>query len=184
MSSCFILLVAIAIGYGATLGVLIYTGDGNVDGWQPYLAMMASSLLLGCVFLAVGYLISALVRERAVAIGAAVASWLVLVVLYDLALLTALLIDEGKHISESLFSTLMLINPADAYRLFNFKGFEATGNLVGASNLELDPLTPLLSMALWVVVPFILTVVRFHKQELQHHTPAEKHCREARPQPL
>ncbi|MDH3900776.1 MAG: ABC transporter permease, partial [Gammaproteobacteria bacterium] len=84
-----ILLVAILVGYGGALGILILAGDGDTTGWQAYSAMMASSLLLGCVFLAIGYLISSLARERAVATGAAIGAWLVLVVLYDLGLLSA-----------------------------------------------------------------------------------------------
>lgn len=162
----FILLVAIVVGYGTTMGILVYAADGDTTGWQAYTAMMGSSLLLGCVFLALGYLVSSMASERAVAIGAAVTTWLILVVLYDLGLLVALIIDEGKYISESLFTSLMLANPADAYRLFNFKGFEATGQLVGASTIEVGLLGPLLSMLTWVVLPFLLTAVRFHKQEL------------------
>ena len=161
-----ILLVAILIGYGTTLGILILVNDGDATGWQAYVTMMVSSLLLGCVFLAIGYLVSSLARERAVAIGAAVGTWLVLVVFYDLALLSALIIDEGKHISEGLFATLMLANPADAYRLLNFTGFEQIGRLVGTSGAETGLVAPLVSMGVWVVVPFLLTVVRFHKREL------------------
>lgn len=161
-----ILLVAILIGYGTTLGILVWQNDGDTTGWQAYVAMMASSLLLGCVFLAIGYLVSALARERAVAIGAAVGTWLVLVVFYDLALLSALIVDEGQHISEGLFSMLMLANPADAYRLFNFTGFEQIGRLVGTRGVETGLVAPLVSMGIWVVVPFLLTVLRFHKREL------------------
>jgi Cu-processing system permease protein len=163
---CAILMVAILLGYGATLGVLVWSNEGDPTGWQTYAAMMGSTLLLGCVFLSIGYLISSLARERSVAIGSAVATWLVLVVFYDLGLLSALIIDEGKHISESLFSTLMLVNPADAYRLFNFTGFEHTGRLVGVSEVQAGILAPLLSMAAWVVIPFLLTTARFHRQEL------------------
>lgn len=161
-----ILMVAILLGYGATLGVLVWSNEGDPSGWQTYAAMMGSTLLLGCVFLSIGYLISSLARERSVAIGSAIATWLVLVVFYDLGLLSALIIDEGKHISESLFSTLMLVNPADAYRLFNFTGFEHTSRLVGVSEVRAGILAPLLSMAAWVVIPFLLTTARFHKQEL------------------
>lgn len=161
-----ILLAAILIGYGTTLAILILGNDGDTTGWQAYAAMMASSLLLGCVFLALGYLISSLASERAVAIGAAVAAWLVLVVFYDLGLLSALMIDEGKYISEGLFSALMIANPADAYRLFNFAGFEEIGHLVGISNVDTGLVAPLVSMTAWVIVPFLLTVARFHKREL------------------
>jgi Cu-processing system permease protein len=165
-----ILLAAILLGYGSVLGILILAGDGDTTGWQAYLAMMASSLLLGCVFLTIGYLISSLARERAVAIGAAVGTWLMLVVLYDLGLLSALMIDDGKYISEGLFSALMLVNPADAYRLFNFTGFGEVGRLVGATGVgtgfESGLVAPLVAMGLWVVVPFLLTTALFHRREL------------------
>ena len=161
-----ILLLAILIGYGTTLGVLILANEGDTTGWQAYAAMMATSLLLGCVFLAIGYLLSSLARERAVAIGAAVATWLVLVVFYDLGLLSALMIDEGKHISEGLFSALMLANPADAYRLFNFAGFEDISKLVGTSSVETGLLAPLASMLTWILIPLILTTIKFQKREL------------------
>lgn len=161
-----ILLVAILVGYGTTLAVLIYANDGDATGWQAYAAMMASSLLLGCVFLSIGYLISALARERAVAIGAAVTAWLMLVVFYDLALLSVLMIDEGKFISEDLFSVIMLANPADAYRLFNFTGFDNIASLAGTSGISAGLVAPLVSMGAWVVVPFLLTVAKFHRREL------------------
>ena len=165
-----ILLVAILVGYGGALGILILAGDGDTTGWQAYSAMMASSLLLGCVFLAIGYLISSLARERAVATGAAIGTWLVLVVLYDLGLLSALMIDEGKYISEGVFSALMLVNPADAYRLFNFTGFAELGRLTGTTGVgagfESGILAPLVAMGFWVVVPLMLTVARFHRREL------------------
>jgi Cu-processing system permease protein len=165
-----ILLVAILVGYGSAMGILILAGDGDTTGWQAYSAMMASSLLLGCVFLAIGYLISSLARERAVAIGAAIGTWLILVVLYDLGLLSALMIDEGEYISEGLFSALMLVNPADAYRLFNFTGFGEVGRLIGTTGVgagfESGMLAPLVAMGFWVVVPFLVTVARFHRQAL------------------
>jgi Cu-processing system permease protein len=165
-----ILLVAILVGYGGVLGILILAGEGDTTGWQAYAAMMASSLLLGCVFLAIGYLISSLARERAIAIGAAVVAWLMLVVLYDLGLLSALLIDEGKYIGEGLFTALMLVNPADAYRLFNFSGFGEVGRLVGVSGVGAGSVSgmiaPLVTMGLWVIVPLMVTVARFHRREL------------------
>jgi Cu-processing system permease protein len=81
-------------------------------------------------------------------------------------LLLAQIVDKGKHISEGLFSTLMLMNPADAYRLLNFTGFEVTGQLVGVSHVEINWFWPLVSMGVWLVVPFIMTTAMFHKREL------------------
>jgi Cu-processing system permease protein len=93
-----------------------------------------------------------------------------LVVLYDLGLLSALILDKGGYISEGLFSVLMLANPADAYRLFNFTGFGEVGRLVGTTGVgagfESGLVAPLASMGLWVVVPFLLAMARFHRREL------------------
>lgn len=166
-----ILTAAILVGYGGALVVLIFfASDGDTTGWQAYSFMMASSLLLGCAFLSIGYLISALARERAVAIGAAISAWLILVVLYDLGLLTVLLGDDKGYISEELFSVLMLINPADAYRLFNFTSFEEVGRLVGVTDLGAGfgsgLIWPLVALMLWVVIPFLITTALFHRREL------------------
>ncbi len=166
-----ILLIAILVGYGGALGVIILFGsDGDTTGWQAYSLMMASSLLLGCAFLTIGYLISVLARERAVAIGAAISAWLVLVVLYDLGLLAILLGDSKGFINEQIFSILMLINPADAYRLFNFTSFEEIGRLLGVTNIgagfESALIWPIVSLVLWIIVPFLLTTFLFHRREL------------------
>ncbi|MFK5915653.1 MAG: ABC transporter permease subunit, partial [Woeseiaceae bacterium] len=103
-----ILFVAIFIGYGSTLFFMVIMTGGNIDGWQAYFMMMISSLLLGAVFIALGYLVSILVKERATAIGSAIGLWLVFVVLYDLILFGALILDKQQIIGQKLFSILML----------------------------------------------------------------------------
>ena len=162
-----ILLTGILIGYGGTLGILLLANGGDTTGLRAYSTMMTTSLLLGCVFLALGYLVSAMARERAVAIGAAIATWLLLVVLYDLGLLSVLIADQGERISERWFSALMLVNPADAYRLFNFAGLEKLGYLLNSSgeSVESGSMVPLLSMGLWVVVPLLLASALLRKRE-------------------
>jgi len=98
-----ILVIAIFAGYGgAILLMSIFTG-GSTDGWEAYMIMMMSSLLLGAVFIAMGYLVSVIVKERATAAGAAIGLWLGFVVLYDLILFGALLMDEGQLIGQKLF---------------------------------------------------------------------------------
>jgi Cu-processing system permease protein len=162
-----ILLTGILMGYGGTLVILLLANGGETTGLRAYFAMMATSLLLGCVFLALGYLVSAMARERAAAIGTTIATWLLLVVLYDLGLLSVLIADQGERISEGLFSALMLVNPADAYRLFNFAGLEKLGYLLNSSgeSVEFGSMAPLLSMGFWVVVPLLLASVCLRKRE-------------------
>ncbi len=167
-----ILAVAILFGYGAVLLGLALTGNGTAAAgeWQAFGAMMASSLLLGAAFLALGYLPSALVRERATAAGAAIGLWLIFVVLYDLTLLGLLIADEGQRIGQALISTLLVINPTDAYRLFNLAGSDGVGQVSGMAGLAsaggFGPAIPLLAILAWVALPLTATVIVFRKKEV------------------
>ncbi len=167
-----ILAVAILFGYGAVLLGLALTENGTAAAgeWQAFGAMMASSLLLGAAFLALGYLPSALVRERATAAGAAIGLWLIFVVLYDLTLLGLLIADEGQRIGQALISTLLVINPTDAYRLFNLAGSDGVGQVSGMAGLAsaggFGPAIPLLAILAWVALPLTATVLVFRKKEI------------------
>ncbi len=167
-----ILAVAILFGYGAVLLGLALTGNGTAAAgeWQAFGAMMASSLLLGAAFLALGYLPSALVRERATAAGAAIGLWLIFVVLYDLTLLGLLIADEGQRIGQALISTLLVINPTDAYRLFNLAGSDGVGQVSGMAGVTsaggFGPAIPLLAILAWVALPLTATVLVFRKKEI------------------
>jgi len=70
-------------------------------------------------------------RERSTAAGAAVVLWLIFVVLYDLVLLGLLLTDHEQRIGQTLFSALMLVSPADTYRLLNLTAFDTAGQVAG-----------------------------------------------------
>lgn len=165
-----ILFIAIFAGYGGAIIIMILMNEGITDGWQAYVVMMASSLLLGAIFIALGYLVSVLVKERATAAGAAIGLWLVFVVLYDLMLFGALLLDEGQVIGQQLFSALMLISPTDTYRILNLSLFEGVSQAAGiagiASGAGLSGVLLLIVMMLWVVVPLATTLLVFQRREL------------------
>ena len=165
-----ILLAAIVVGYGGTALVIVFSSEGGLDNWQAYLMMMASSWLLGGIFIALGYLISVFVRERATAAGAAIGVWLVGVVLYDFGLMSLLLADEEQTISQNLFATLLVANPTDAYRIFNLTGFDSVRQLAGMSDIgasaAVNPGLLLVVMAAWLVLPLLLTILRFRQREL------------------
>ena len=132
--------------------------------------MMASSLLLGSVFIALGYLISVLVKERATAAGAAIGAWLVFVVLYDLLLFGLLLVDDKQLIGQQLFSMLMLISPTDSYRILNLSLFEGISQASGvagvATKAGMSGVLLFGVMMLWVVVPLSATLLVFQRREL------------------
>ena len=165
-----ILLIAILIGYGGTaLAIAMATGS-SVEHWLAYVIMMASSWLLGGVFLALGYVISALVEERATALGAAIGVWLVAVVLYDFGLMGVLLADTEQVISQNLFSALLAINPTDAYRILNLTGIESVSQVAGMANIgvkfNLSPWLLLVMLGMWIVLPLTITILRFDRREL------------------
>jgi len=164
-----ILFIAIFAGYGGAILIMIMLGS-SLEGWQAYLAMMFSSLLLGAVFIALGYLLSVLVKERATAAGSAIGLWLVFVVLYDLVLFGALLLDEGQKMSQQLFVTLMLISPTDSYRIFNLSLFDGVSDAAGIAGIasEAGMSSSLLTgvMLLWVIVPLVMTLFVFQRREL------------------
>ncbi len=165
-----ILLAAVVIGYGGAALITVMTTDNGVVGWQAYLTMMGSSLLLGAVFVALGYLVSVLVRERSTAAGAAIVLWLIFVVLYDLALLGLLLADHEQRIGQALFSTLMLFSPSDTYRLLNLTAFDTVEQVAGIAGVAARAgfgLPLLLGlMLLWVAAPLAATMAVFHRREL------------------
>jgi Cu-processing system permease protein len=126
--------------------------------------------LLGAAFISLGYLVSASVRERATAVGVAMGVWLAFVVLYDIGLLGLLLADGDQSIDPTVFSTLLLANPTDAYRIFNLMGSEGTSlvsGLVGlAEQVRLSTTLPIVVMVLWVVAPLVAAIALFYRREI------------------
>jgi Cu-processing system permease protein len=165
-----ILSVAIFAGYGGAILIMTLLTGGSTEGWQAYVAMMISSLILGAIFISLGYLISVLVKERATAAGAAIGLWLVFVVLYDLLLFGALLLDKGQAIGEQLFLALMLISPTDTYRILNLSLYEGVSQAAGiagvASGAGMSGVLLITVMLLWVVMPLIATLLVFQRREL------------------
>ena len=165
-----ILFIAISAGYGGAMLIMTLATDASMDGWQAYVSMMAISLLLGAIFIALGYLLSVLVKERATAAGASIGLWLVFVVLYDLLLFGALLVDEGQLISQQLFSMLMLISPTDTYRILNLSMFDGVSQAAGiagvASEAGMSSTLLISVMLLWIITPLIATLLVFQRREL------------------
>jgi Cu-processing system permease protein len=165
-----IIATAVILGYGATGTYLALATDIHPGDWAMFFSMVASSLILGGVFVALGYLISVTVSSRATAAGIAVACWLFIVVVYDLLLLGLVLNDSGHWISTDLFGTLLLLNPADVYRLFNLAGTSSASLVSGSVGLMddsfLSPALLILVLCLWVVAPLLVSVRVFTRHEL------------------
>lgn len=165
-----ILAFATAIGYGAAAFALTITGtEIAADSWRAFLSMVASSVLLGAVFLAIGYLTSTLVGERSTAGGIAIGIWLFFVLIYDMALLGGLVAAKGQAVPALALDLLLIANPTDVYRLLNL-GSGNAGALSGmggiAAHTGLTAPVLVAALALWTIVPLGWATVIFSRREV------------------
>ena len=166
-----ILAIATFFGYGlAGLGLQFYHGGVDFSAWTPFVFLILASILLGACFLSIGYLISAVVLERATAAGIAIGVWLLLVVIYDMALLGVLVADQGKVITAPLLNLILMFNPTDVYRLLNLTGYENVSMFAGMAGLSEQARIPLPVLfgvqALWILLPFSLAALAFQRRSL------------------
>ena len=164
-----ILALAIVLGYGAVAVVLLLTEQVALQAWSAFATLIGSTILLGAAFLALGALSSVVVRERATAAGLAVTLWLLFVLIYDSALLGLLVADQGRIVTPAVVDALLLLNPADAYRLLNLAGDEAVATLAGMAGPGEAARLPqgllLASLAGWIAAPLGLAVVVFGRRQ-------------------
>ncbi len=158
-----VLMFALAVGYGLTAGLLVALGSGSMSGFNDFVRLIATSGLLGICFLAIGYVLSALTRQPGTAAAAAIAAWLIMVVLYDLALLGALVANPSGYFASDIFPYAVLLNPADAFRLFNLAALGASdlvGGMAGVSGaLPFDPAMALVSLAMFALLALSLSAL-------------------------
>ena len=166
-----ILTLATTAGYGLA-GMALQLAHGGLDfaAWKPFALLIVASVLLGAAFLAMGYLISAKVKERGTAAGIAIGVWLFFVVIFDMALLGILVADSKQAITAPMLETILLFNPADVYRLLNLTGYENTAMYAGMAGLsgQLTLGIPVLVAAqlLWIALPFALAAWIFRKRQI------------------
>ena len=85
--------------------------------------------------------------------------------LYDLALLAAVVADVGGELTQKGLPVLLLANPADAFRLFNLSASQATAAAsgLGAAAKTVPLLATLTSLAIWPFLAFGLAWLGFRR---------------------
>lgn len=160
-----ILTLALIAGHG-TAGLAAFLLDpASVAGLGALLRLIWTSVALGATFLGLGYALSARVRRPSAVAGGALGLWLVAVVLYDLALLAAVVADNGGAFTTQVFPLTLLANPADAFRLFNLAAAEAgaaaSGVAAAAGSVPLWHSAA--SLLIWPVLAGALALFSFRK---------------------
>ncbi len=164
-----VLALSTALGFGLA-GVAVAGATGNLmtpDTWNAFGFFIVTSVLLGWIFIAMAYIISAAAGEKSKAAGLALIVWLFFVLVYDLGLLGLLVETEGG-IHADLFPYLLLLNPTDVFRLANLSGFEAAQAYSGLASVAaarvFRPEVLLAVLSAWVVIPFGISAWLFRRR--------------------
>lgn len=165
-----ILCFATVCGYGAAaIALMIMGGATDPQSWLAFLSMTGSSILLGAVFIAIGYVVSALAAERSTAGGVAIAVWLFFVLIYDMALLGVLVAMQGRSLPTGLLDFLLLANPTDTFRLLNLGsgGAAALSGMGGlAKNSILTGNALFATLCVWIAAPLTIASLIFTRKEI------------------
>lgn len=161
------LAIAMVIGFGTAGAVAAWFGGAGAESLMALARLIATSIILGAVFVSLGYLVSALASSSTAAAGLSAGLWLIFVVLYDLGLLGAVVMDEGGAFTRSIFPWLMVANPADAFRVWNIAGSEGialSSGMTGAAQ-ALPVWAAPTSLLLWPLLGFGLARLAFRRIE-------------------
>jgi Cu-processing system permease protein len=160
------LTAALSVGFG--LSGLFISWHGGLLQSDLYLALWGLTVLLALLSLALGFLISALARKGAPAMGTALFVWLLLVFLSDLGVMgTALVL----RLSVEQLLGLALLNPLQSFKLMAILTVQGNLELLGPAGLYAlrafgDALVPFLLALLlgWTALALALSVVIFRRR--------------------
>ena len=168
------LLLGKYLGLALALALAMLAGLAIVGGvlvWQfgeralfHYGGFVLSALLMGLAFLSLAVLVSVLARDRTQASGAAIVLWFLFVLVFDLTLLGVLVATAGRY-GGDVFPYLLLLNPADVFRILNLFSADDVRSAYGLTSM----VPPLLAnvgvltgvMLVWIAVPLALANWRF-----------------------
>ena len=151
-------------GFG--LVAVVLSSQLELDALFHYFGFMLSSVLLGCAFLSLAVMLSVFAGDRTRASGLAIAMWFFFVLVFDLLLLGALVVSGGQWGGE-LFPYLLLLNPADVFRILNIFSLEDVRALYGLATVFpprlANPALLGVVMFAWIALPLGIAAWRFRK---------------------
>jgi Cu-processing system permease protein len=149
-------------GFGLVGVILSYQLD--MQSLFHYAGFMFSALLMGMAFLSLAMLISVMAGNKVVASGVAIGMWFLYVLVYDLILLGLLVLTEGQA-ADQVFPLLLMLNPADVFRVLNIFSMEEVRSLYGLATVFPPALAnPWLLggvMVFWMAAPLAVAYARF-----------------------
>lgn len=166
-----ILAIAIILGYGlAALAMGLTAAAQDGASVLAFINLLGTSVMLAAAFLAMGYCVSVVARSQRSAAGVAIGIWLVFVILYDIALLGALVVDDGRIVTMRLFNLLLLANPTDIYRMLNLAGLPDVERLSGMAGIARDvtvrPAVLAEALLAWICLPLFFGSIVFSRRQV------------------
>jgi Cu-processing system permease protein len=150
------------LGFGAALLALSKQLDAR-DAMH-FLGFAGSAILLGLSFLSMSLCLSVLAQDRIRASGLAIGLWFLFVLVFDMVLMGVLVLSQGA-LGSGVFGALLMLNPADVFRLLNIFSSEQVQGLYGLATVLPEQMTnpALLAgvMLAWIAVPFAVASWRF-----------------------
>lgn len=172
----FELLLGKYLGLAAALTISTVTGFGlvaimlsaelDLQSLMHYTGFVASSVLLGMAFLSLAVMVSVFASDRTRASGLAITLWFFFVLVFDLLLLGTLVVTGGVY-GGDLFPYLLLLNPADVFRILNIFTLEDVRTLYGLATIFprtlAEPWLLSLVMFAWIIIPLAVAAWKFRK---------------------
>ena len=145
---------------------IVLSAQLDLNALFHYFGFMLSSVLLGCAFLSLAVMLSVFASDRTRASGMAIAMWFFFVLVFDLLLLGVLVVTAGQWGGEAL-PYMLLLNPADVFRILNIFSLEDVRTLYGLSTVFPPSLARPwllgLVMLAWIAAPLAIASWRFRR---------------------
>jgi Cu-processing system permease protein len=158
------LALSTVVGFGL-VGMLVSYGIG-VAALLRYCVFIVTTLGMGLAFLSLAVLVSVMAPNKVIASGISVALWFFYVLVYDLVLMGALVATGGRFLGGA-FSVLLLLNPADVFRILNVFGSAQMRELYGLATVLPDGLSNprwlALALGFWIVAPLAAAFLRLRR---------------------
>ena len=157
------MVATVLLGFG-TSGFIIARYAG-LDQIGDYLVLVFFTVLLGLVYLSLGFCISIFTQRHATAIGVALFTWFTFIFLSDLGLMgTAMVL----RLSPGNLFWLVLINPAQSFKLAVIGNLQKSLETFGAAGAYASDvfgvwLVPALSVVMiaWILIPLAAALLFF-----------------------
>jgi Cu-processing system permease protein len=158
------LTVSTLLGFGLAAILLVREFSGPAL-WH-FGGFLFSSVLLGLAFLSIALLLSVMARDRTRASGLAIATWFLFVLVFDLVVLGVLVATGGAWAGDSV-AWLLMLNPADVFRILNIFSLEDVRVMYGLTSVVpatlARPWILISAMSFWIVAPLVIAAWRFRR---------------------